>query len=120
VLVSINRTPGDLGSVASIGTGTFLSECIATAGAENVFQDLPRGYPMVQKEAIVARAPSLVIELRSGASSPELESALARDWVGFPGAAPRVVVIAGSETLVPGPRLAGLVDRLSAAVRGEP
>jgi len=49
----------------------------------------------------------------------KVAAALAKDWAALPGISPRVAVVAGSETLVPGPRLARLVERLSAAARGD-
>ncbi|MCE2397421.1 MAG: ABC transporter substrate-binding protein [Gemmatimonadetes bacterium] len=45
----------------TVGPGTFLDSVMAVAGAENVFRDLPDGWPLVTMEEVVLRDPEYVV-----------------------------------------------------------
>lgn len=117
VLIVVGREPGRLGKLYVAGPGTVYDEMLTRLGAHNVFADaLPR-YPEVGFEEILSRRPEMVLELRADALSAAQEAELLADWRAFPSlpavAAGRVRVIAADYTLVPGPRLGQLYDRLA-------
>lgn len=128
VVLSVGRDPGRLGEVTVASSRTFLDEILTRSGGVNAFADAPALYPQAGLEEIVARAPDLIVELRSEPLSPAAARALAEEWKQLPQIAAvregRVVVIAADYALVPGPRLPLLARdlrrALSAAKGGGP
>lgn len=120
VLLSVGRDAGRLGDVTVAAPGTFLDEILVRAGGVNAFADAPTRYPQVGLEEIVARAPDLIVELRSDPLTPAASEALVREWNQLPEIAAvragRVVVIAADYVLVPGPRLPLLARDLRRAL----
>lgn len=53
----------------TVGSGSYLDSLVSVAGGENVFGDLPGSSPRVSLEAIVARAPDVVVWPRTGSSA---------------------------------------------------
>jgi iron complex transport system substrate-binding protein len=126
VVLSVGRDPGRLGEVTVAASRTFLDEILARAGGVNAFADAPALYPQAGLEELVARAPDLIVELRSEPLSPAATRALAEEWKQLPQIAAvrqgRVVVIATDYALVPGPRLPLLARDLRqalSALRGD-
>lgn len=117
VLIVVGREPGRLGKLYVAGPGTVYDEMLSRLGARNVFGDAQPRYPEVGFEEILSRRPEVVLELRADALSAAQEAELLADWRAFPSlpavAAGRVRVIAADYTLVPGPRLGQLYDRLA-------
>jgi len=122
-LLVLGRTPGDLGQLGTAGPGTFLTECLAAAGGANVAADLEAGWPLLTPEAVVERAPELIVELRTEPADAETAARLRADWAAFAGVpaveAGRIAVVSGDELLTPGPRLDRVVAKLARAVHGE-
>jgi ABC-type Fe3+-hydroxamate transport system substrate-binding protein len=52
--------------IITIGKHAFITEMIATAGAESVTDDLAADWPQVSMEAIIARAPEALVIIRGG------------------------------------------------------
>lgn len=121
VLLSIDRAPGRTESLLVAGPGTYLDELLTRLGAENVFADAPVRYPQVGMEEILDRAPEVILELRAEPIAPDAGERLLDDWRRYP-TLPAVqhdalTLIARSYTMVPGPRLPLLYNRLAQALR---
>jgi iron complex transport system substrate-binding protein len=88
------------------GPGTFIGQALSIAGADPAFPEIPDDWPTISLEAVVARAPDLIV-LPVGADLPRLE-ALAREpgWQDVPAIrAGRVVEIDADLLARPGPEL---------------
>jgi iron complex transport system substrate-binding protein len=109
VMLSVGRQPGRLTGILAAARGTFLDELLARLGGVNVFADAATRYPQIGLEEVVARAPQVILELRSDPAPPALAAALVHDWRQLPTLPAlregRIFVIAGDYVLVPGPRL---------------
>jgi iron complex transport system substrate-binding protein len=120
--LSVDRSPGSLRGLLTAGRDTFLTELADAAGGRNVFADMGQLYPIVSKEALLARAPEVVVELKPGAAASE-EAALAADWSGMAGlpavAKNRIAVVARQDALLPGIGLGGLARTLAAILHPE-
>jgi iron complex transport system substrate-binding protein len=110
VFLCTGRAPGTLSGLGTIGPGGFLAEIIEIAGGENVFADAVTQYPQVSKEALMKRAPEVIVEARPGSRLDEagLEK-LRREWSALSSVPAvrdgRVHVLTDDFLLVPGPRL---------------
>lgn len=121
VMLSVGRQPGRLTGILAAARGTFLDELLVRLGAVNVFADAATRYPQVGLEEVVARAPRVILELRSDPAPPALAAALVHDWRQLPTVPAvrdgRIFVIAGDYVLVPGPRLPLLYRDMRQALR---
>lgn len=120
VMLSIDRQRGRLASILVAARGTFLDELLGRLGGVNVFADAATRYPQVGMEEVVARAPQVILELRTEPTPPAVAAALVADWQQLP-ALPavrdrRIAVIAGDYVLVPGPRLPMLYREMRRAL----
>jgi iron complex transport system substrate-binding protein len=109
VLLVHNRGVGALGSFYSVGGKAFQNELIEIAGGENIFGDVDKEVMEPSVEAIMKRAPEVIIEtLPSGVSDPEVQRRKS-DWnklAKLPAVMnKRVFIVAEDYMLVPGPRL---------------
>ena len=109
VLISAGRKEGSLSGLVVAGPDTFFQEMLDRLGAVNVFADAPVRYPQVSLEEVIARAPDVILELRSEAVTPDVARQLAGDWSVL-GNVPavrqgRVRLLAGDYVVIPGPRL---------------
>ncbi|HEV7667117.1 MAG TPA: helical backbone metal receptor [Thermoanaerobaculia bacterium] len=120
VLMVVERPAGRLGELYVAGPGTYLDELLGRLGGKNVFADAPNLYPQASLEAIVARKPDLIFELRSDQPSEAARRDLIADWrplASVPAVKDgRIRVIAGNFTLIPGPRLPQLYRAMAAAL----
>ncbi len=123
VLLSIARPAGPPREIFTAGPGSFPHELLTRLGAVNVLADSAAPYPTVGLEVILARKPEVIIELRTVEPTAEIAAALRRDWSEFaelPAVRDgRIEIIAGSHTMIPGPRLAQLYSELAAALTEE-
>ncbi|HEX4956376.1 MAG TPA: helical backbone metal receptor [Thermoanaerobaculia bacterium] len=121
VLISLERPPGRPAELLSAGPGSFHAELLERLGAENLLADAPSAFPRVGLETILGRAPEVILEIAAEERTPAERAALVADWAAFPDipavAAGRVQVIAGSHTLVPGPRLPQLYAEMAEALK---
>jgi iron complex transport system substrate-binding protein len=88
------------------GPGTFIGQALSIAGADPAFPEIPDDWPTISLEAVVARAPDLIV-LPVGADLPRLE-ALAQEpgWRDVPAIrSGRVVEIDADLLARPGPEL---------------
>lgn len=120
VMLTLGRPRGRPAEVAVAGPGTFYDRLLERLGAVNVFADAGLPYPTVGLEEILRRDPELIVELYSEPLAPEEREALRADWQEIAGlSAPArggVRQIDGSFTMIPGPRLVELYERLAAAL----
>jgi iron complex transport system substrate-binding protein len=124
VVLSLSRPVGEVATVRVAGPGTFLDELLHRLGAENAFADAPTLYPQVGLEAILTRAPDILVEIHPAPVSVATREALHRDWQRHAPRIPavqggRIAVIGGTFTVVPGPRLPELYEALAVALGGE-
>lgn len=124
VFVCLERTPGSLKGLFTVGAESFLSEMIEAAGGKNVFDDVPRDYPQVSAEALVARAPEVIVET---APSQHLSEAEMRqrveDWQAMP-TLPAVrqgciYFLTDDYIVVPGPRVGRIAERFAELLHPE-
>lgn len=124
VMLVAGRERDSLRDISVPGPGGFLSDLLRVAGGENVFEDLTTRYATVNKEALVARAPEIIIELHGTEGDDEQATAQARRlWVELsllPAVRDgRVHAIAAGYALKPGPRVVRLAERLADVIHGE-
>ena len=116
VMITVGRESGHLGEILIAGPNTFLDELLARLGAVNAFADAPVRYPQVGLEEILVRSPTVIVELNAGEISRAQREALTEDWQAYPQipavAEGRIEILGADYTLVPGPRLPLLFDRL--------
>jgi iron complex transport system substrate-binding protein len=118
VLLVVGREPGALADVMTAGPRTFLNDLVKAAGGANIFGDLRSDYPVVSKEAIVARAPEVIVELRGrGEEDEETVRRVEHLWRGLPTVPAvrqgRVHVVEATYAMIPGPRIVKLAERLA-------
>lgn len=126
VLLVVGRNPGTLENMTGVGPNTFLDELLTRAGATNVLRDAPTPWPQVDKEALLAADPDLILEL-SPKATPDPADPLA-PWrqLGALKAVQqdRVRLLSGDHLLIPGPRLpmtaAALRDAVEQAAVNHP
>jgi iron complex transport system substrate-binding protein len=114
-LLVFGREPGTLRNLYASGGKGFLHDMLVTAGAENVFADQPRESVQVTTEQLLASKPDVVLELHSEDGQVDLSA-----WQTLPSVPAvrdgRVIVLAGSELMVPGPRIARATERFARAL----
>jgi iron complex transport system substrate-binding protein len=109
----IGRTPNRLDGLVVVGKATYLNEIIEIAGGENVFRDAPAQYPSVSLEEVLARDPSVIIDMGDMADTVNVTEAHKREvvdlWQRMGSLAAvkhrRVYAVASDIFVVPGPRI---------------
>ena len=120
VLISIARPAGPPSDVFTAGPGSFPHELLTRLGAVNVMADAPAPYPTVGLEEVLGRSPEVILELRAEPVTEEIAARLRADWTAFaelPAVRDsRIAIVAGSHTMIPGPRLPQLYREMAAAL----
>jgi len=121
VLILLERRPGDLSGLTTIGPGSFLDDALSLAGGDNLFSDARGFYPQVSKESILMRAPEVILELHPNGLSEDLKARLRSDWDRLPGLPniTRIEFLTSDYLLIPGPRVGRIIARLAEAVHPE-
>jgi len=123
VFLCVDRTPGTLKGAFTVGAESFLTELVELAGGENIFRDVRKDYFQVSTEALVARAPDIIIEMRAGrALSAEARADIIADWAAL-GDVPavrskRIYILTENYLVVPGPRVAKIARLLASRIYG--
>jgi iron complex transport system substrate-binding protein len=120
-LLVFGREPGALRNMWASGGIGFLHDMLVAAGGDNVFADVAREAVQVTTESVLARAPEVILELRSaglaGAADVQRE---VRSWAALASVpavkSGRVIILVGRDLTVPGPRVAESIERLAAAI----
>ncbi len=125
VLICVDRTPGTLKNLFTVGRDSFLSEMVEIAGGENIFNDVARDYFSPSLEEVVLRKPDVIIETRPGQFGDEAaRRKLIADWDAMPNLpavrAGRVTVLTEDYIVVPGPRVGLIAERLASALHPGP
>ena len=113
----VGRAPGRLDGLIVAGKGSYLSELIALAGGQNIFDDAVATYPQVALEEVLSRNPEVVIdfgEMGDGTSiTPQQKQAVTSLWLHSPSVKSlkairnhRVYPVDPGVFVVPGPRVA--------------
>lgn len=121
-MIVVSRDRRRIADVHAVGPGTFLNELLFRAGGRNVFEHSLARYPEAGVEEILYRNPEVIIELRPDGEDREREERLARAaWGTIPGLRAgetgQVYVLVGDHLLVPGPRMARIVEEFAAVLR---
>jgi iron complex transport system substrate-binding protein len=99
------------------GPSTFIGQLIEMAGGANIFADVQEQYPTVSSEAVVARAPQVIVGPSSHGEGLSVERISGRPgWAGLQAVKDgRIVIVDGDSVSRSGPRL---TDALEAVARG--
>ena len=118
VLLVVGREPDTIRNLYASGGIGFLHDMIVAAGGENVFGDILKEAVQPTAEALLALQPEVIVEIQaegmmSVTQSPYHQSA----WQAL-SAIPavrmgRVHLLAGTDLIVPGPRLAAGTEKLA-------
>lgn len=124
VVLVFAREPYSLRNLFASGGVGFLHDVLEAAGGRNVFGDIMRPAVQANTEALLAAAPDVVIEVRSGAEmADENVDQEIRVWQALPGLPAvrngRVRFLIGSDFVVPGPRVADAAARLARVLHPE-
>jgi iron complex transport system substrate-binding protein len=120
-LLVFGRERGALRNIYASGGRGFLHDMLETAGGTNVFADVDRESVQATTELILARAPEVILEVRSADIVTAREAdAEARSWAPLASVPAvrdgRVIVLTGRGLTVPGPRVADQVERMAQAL----
>jgi iron complex transport system substrate-binding protein len=112
-MIVFERERGSLRAMFGSGGTGFLHDMLAAAGGVNVFADVPRESLQITTEQVIAKAPDVVLEFRSG---PEWTAQRAaedrRSWLGLSIPAVRngqVHILIDEMLGIPGPRIADAI-----------
>ena len=109
----VGRTPNRLDGLVVVGKATYLNEIIEIAGGENVFRDALTQYPNVSLEEVLARDPSVIIDMGDMADTVDVTEQHKRQvvdlWQRMRSLTAvkqhRVFAVASDIYVVPGPRI---------------
>jgi len=122
VLLTVSRNPERLGNILTTGRGTFLSEMLDIAGADNVFGDIDMRYPEVSVESIIAKQPEVIIELMPEIDVTEHDTRLHEQWKPFamiPAVRDnRIYFLSDENALIPSPRYVRFIEKVSKLLHG--
>jgi len=118
-LLLFGRESGSLRGINASGGYGFLHDLLELAGATDVLADVKQAAVAMSTEMVLARAPEAIIELHYGEPWPDARLAAERRvWSGLPSLPAvrtgRIVLLAGDELVVPGPRVTLAAERLAA------
>jgi iron complex transport system substrate-binding protein len=121
VFLCTGRRPGSLATLGTTSAEGILSELLAIAGGDNVFAELDAEYSQVSKEALLARDPEVVIELRPQPDMTDAERArAASEWKALRSLRAaregRVHVLTEEYLMTPGPRVWMTAEALARAL----
>ncbi len=121
-LLVFGRERGALRNIYASGGRGFLHDMLEAAGGVNVFADVDRESVQATTELILARAPEVILEMRSvGVVTAEEAAREARAWsvlASVPAVKQqRIAVLTGKGLTVPGPRVADVVEQMERALQ---
>jgi len=122
-LLVIDREPGTLRSLYAAGGSTFMQEMLDAAGGRNVFADVKRESVQPSHEALLERAPDVILEVRAAGVGAKEGPDARKAWSSLASIPAvrngRITVLVGEHLVVPGPRLAQGVEALARALHPE-
>jgi len=115
------REPGSLRNIFASGGSGFLHDMLEAAGGTDVLGEIKRQSVTMSTEMVLARAPEVIIELRY--SQADINNSDMSAWnrlSTIPAVKNRrVILLAGEEFVVPGPRVVAATQRLAEALHPE-
>lgn len=120
-LLVFEREVGSLRGVYASGGVGFLHDMLEAAGGDNVFADVARESVQPSIETLLARAPDVILELRTSGLLETREVEREQNVWATLSSVPairnnRVHLLTGDYLVVPGPRLAEAVETLARAL----
>lgn len=117
-MLVFGRDPGSLRNVYASGGRGFLHDLLAIAGGVNVFADIDAESVQPSTEQILARAPDVILEIRAVETpGAPLDMAAWNALASVPAVRRhRVILLAGSHFVVPGPRVAETAEAMAQAL----
>jgi iron complex transport system substrate-binding protein len=124
-LLVFGRERGALRNIYVSGGSGFLHDMLDAAGGTNVFADVARESVQATTELILARAPEVILEVRSADILTAEEAAReVASWAPLASVPAvrnrRVIVFTGQGLTVPGPRVATVLERMFRALHPTP
>lgn len=120
-LLVFGREPLSLRNLYASGGRGFLHDVLELAGGRNVFGESPRESVQVSSEALLARAPDAIVELRIGEAPAAEQIRREREpWqrlLAVPAVKTgRIHMLYGDHLVVPGPRIAQAAAEIARAL----
>jgi iron complex transport system substrate-binding protein len=117
-LLVFGRETGSLRNIYVSGGRGFLHDMLAVAGGVDLFADVDRESVQATTEAILTRAPEVIVELHEGPTmDPAAAAKAVAVWSRLASVpaikARRVHILSGEGLVVPGPRVAASAERLA-------
>jgi iron complex transport system substrate-binding protein len=120
-LIVFEHERGSLRNIFASGGVGFLHDMLVAAGGADVMGDIHRQSVTMSTEMVLDRAPEVIVELRySKDDIADTDTAVWNRLASVPAVRNhRVIVLAGEEFVVPGPRVGDATRRLAAALHPE-
>jgi iron complex transport system substrate-binding protein len=123
-MLIFEREPGTLRGMYASGSVGFLADMLAIAGGENAFADVHRQSLQVTAELVLARAPDVILELRSPPGAASDRSGRDRDvWRALTSVpavrSNRIYTLTGEMMSIPGPRVVDATLAMAKALHPE-
>jgi iron complex transport system substrate-binding protein len=124
-LLVFGREGGSLRNIYASGGRGFLHDILEAAGGINVFADVKAESVQASSEMILARAPDVILEIRSTDIPAEpdraAESATWQQLASVPAVRTgRIYLMTGRAVGVPGPRVADSAEQIAAVLHPRP
>ena len=118
VLLVVGREPDTIRNLYASGGIGFLHDMIVAAGGENVFGDILKEAVQPTAEALLALQPEVIVEIQAEGIMSVTQSPYHQNAWQALSAIPavrmgRVHLLAGTDLIVPGPRLAAGTEKLA-------
>ena len=109
-MLAIGRESGSVRKITVSGGSTFISSLWNGAGGENVFSDLPAKYALINREALLAEDPDVIIEFKfKEAWDSNKQRQNLSEWSELANLKAvknaQIYVLTGDYTLIPSPRI---------------
>jgi len=124
VLLVFGRQPQSLRQMYASGGVGFLNDILETAGGTNVFADVRQESVQPSQETILARAPDVIIEVRSGRADAATDILGERSAWSPLASIPavrngRIHFLSGAQYVVPGPRVGLAAEQIAKVLHPE-
>jgi iron complex transport system substrate-binding protein len=124
VLLILGISNDTMREIYGVGPKTYLGEMLALAGGKNILTETQAQYPKVSKEFIIHKSPEIIIEVGpKDILSREASEKRQQDWQKFStirAVKNKNIHFIGSDyILIPGPRLAYIIDDFVKAIHPE-
>jgi iron complex transport system substrate-binding protein len=122
-LLVFSREPRSLRNIYASGGRGFLHDLLEIAGGVNVFADIAAESAQPSSEQILARAPDVILEIRAVGLTDDRTPVETASWsvlASIPAVRQqRIFALAGSQFVVPGPRVAETAEAMARALHPE-